>query len=221
MIRKWWFVALGWTLIGGVARADELGSGEKSVRLKVRVDAEVPSGRALLLAYTFDGAVRVMPGQDSGFGWHPMSGGDMQLVSVAEADLKDLEELRAGLQRERIADIVDAGMRCGGGFKGIRTLPAASPADSLRWTFRVDFTGIACAARLVGIEYLDGSGNVVDPGPVTLKPITPPMLKAKVDAAAGATPATSGGCDVRGEAAGPAVLVLAALLGRRRRSSGV
>lgn len=223
------FACAGVLATATAARADELGPGEKGVALSIRVDAEVPAGKALILANTFRGADKVWPGQVTAVDWHPMAG-DMQLylVDAAEAD-------RVGVgvgEREQSVAVVAAGKPCGGAFPGIRTIPHASPASEVRWTLRATITGDACSARLVGLEYLDASGKPIDPGAVDRKPITPPDLQAPAKAEptkaepakaepAKAEPARSG-CDVRG-AGGPGWLVLAGLgltaAARRRRTS--
>lgn len=212
--------------VGATAHADELGPGEKGVSLSIRVDAEVPAGKGLILANTFRGADKVWTGQVTAVSWHPMSG-DMQLYLVDAAEREKL----GGLGREEAAAVVAAGKACGGAFPGIRTIPDTSPASEVRWTLRATISGDGCSAQLVGLEYLDANGKAVDPGPVDRKPITPPDLKA-ADATkaapaepvkAAAPPETKGGCDVQGGRGGPwgllAVFVIVRAGARRRRTS--
>jgi len=221
-------VVVGFTclLVATTARADELGPGEKGVRLLLRVEAEVPADRALILNNTFQGADEVTPGQEMPISWSPARG-DLQLATIDTSEAAKLPALRAAFDFDAIDVIRGRAVGCGGAFAGVRTLPETSPAATIRWTFRVGFNGAACKAEKIGVEYLDGSGKVVDPGKVEREPpITPPELQAasakepvkaetKADAAAN-PPATGGGCNVAGSGAGLAGLVL---LGWRRRRS--
>ena len=223
------------------ARADELGPGEKGVRLLLRVEAEVPAASRLILVNTFRGADVVTPGQEMQISWHPARG-DLQLAAVSASAAAELPALQERFDLDAIGAITGASLRCGGAFAGIRTLPDTSPASAVRWTFRVGFTGPACKAEKIGVEYLDGSGQAVDPGQAVREPpITPPQLAAasgqpaKTEAAKAADakaadakaadakadpaspPATSGGCDLGGSTGGLAALVLLGL--RRRRTA--
>lgn len=215
------------TTAATTVRADELGPGEKGVWLLLRVEADVPADRALILTNTFQGADAVTPGQEMPISWHP-SRGDLQLATIYTSEAAKLPALRAAFDFDAIGVISSRSIRCGGAFAGIRTLPDTSPAATIRWTFRVSFNGAACKAEKVGVEYLDGGGKVVDPGDIRERepPITPPDLQAgakepvKVEAKTEAKsdpaspPASSGGCNVGGPGAGLAGLVL---LGWRRR----
>lgn len=209
------------------AGADELGPGEKGVRLLLRAEADVPADRALILTNTFQGVDAVTPGQEMPISWHPARG-DLQLATIDVSEAAKLPALRAAFDFDAIDAIASRSTRCGGAFAGIRTLPDTSPAATIRWTFRVSFNGAACKAEKVGVEYLDGGGNVVDPGAIAERepPITPPDLqasakqpvkteaKSEAKADPASPPATGGGCNVAGSGAGLAGLVL---LGWRRR----
>lgn len=228
-------VAVGFTCLlvattaATTVRADELGPGEKGVRLLLRAWAEVPADRALILTNTFQGADAVTPGQEMPISWHP-SRGDLQLATIHASEAAKLPALRAAFDFDEIGVIAGRSVRCGGAFAGVRTLPDTSPAATIRWTFRVSFDGAACKAEKIGVEYLDGGGNVVDPGTVVREPpITPPDLqgaaakepvkaeaKRETKADPASAPATGGGCNVAGSGAGLAGLVL---LGWRRRRS--
>jgi hypothetical protein len=208
------------------ARADELGPGEKGVRTTLLVHAAPPNNKALILHNTFRGADVVTPETEGPISWHPARG-DMEIVMVAASEAAKLPALHEAGDRDAVARISAAGVRCGGAFAGLRTLPVTSPAETVRWTFNVKFNKGGCAAEKVGVEYLDAGGHTVDPGAVTREPpITPPDLEAvkvpekaaePAKANAAGPPATSGGCNARGAGDGAGLLLVVGLLLRRRR----
>lgn len=216
------------------ARADILPPGEKGVKLSIHVDATVPAGKALILDRTFRGADVITPGADQKVEWHPL-GGPMQLRLIPADKTKDIEAAREALDRDKVRPIADAGVVCHDPFQGVRTIPDASPADEVRWTYRVTFDGDKCTAELVHQQYLKSDGTVVDAptDPSAIPPPTPPTspaptkaadppANAPVPPAAPATPAPKAagcGCDTGDGAPGLAGLAaLALVLGRRRRS---
>jgi MYXO-CTERM domain-containing protein len=149
-------------LLAGAARADLLPDGYKGVDLSIRVDAEVPAGKALILAHTFRAIDVIKPGVVAPVEWHP-SAGKMVLMVVPAASLGDkVEEQRKALDREPLQQIEKAGKPCHEGFDGVRTVPTSAPADEIRWSFKVAFSEEGCTATLTGMEFFDKSGKPVD-----------------------------------------------------------
>ncbi len=181
-MRHSWFLPLAIVLLGtSVASADVIPSGRKSVRLSIRVDAPgVPAGKVLVLAHTFRGADRIVPGQVAKVDWHPM-GGAMQLVAVDSGAADKLAALQKDMNREAANAITDAGEKCGKPFQGVRTVPDTMTADEIRWVYRVSFSPQGCAADLVRTEYLAEDGTLVEAegGDV---PETPPSVSAEPSA---------------------------------------
>jgi len=217
-------VAIGW-LWATTASADMLGPGEKGVKLSIQVDGAVPAGKTLILVNTFRGADLITPNTVSKVEWHPM-GGEMQLRLLASAEADKITPLRDNLDRDGVKPIADKGKACGAAFPGVRTISDENPAEEVRWTFTATITGDDCKAELVRTEYLDGAGKLVAaPGNTDIPPPSPPDLKAvptkvepaKVEPAKVDAPKTeSSGCTVAAPA--PAgLIVLFALLLRRRR----
>ncbi|MCB9705246.1 MAG: hypothetical protein H6711_25450 [Myxococcales bacterium] len=154
---------LGLALVAIEARADLLPEGYKGVKLSIKVDAEVPTGKSLVLANTFRGADLLEAGKVSEVEWHPL-GGDMRLYLLAADAAAKIGPLREGLERDPIKAIVAAGIGCGDAFPGVRVIPESSPAVEVRWTYRVSVDGDACKAEQVSMAYLDAGGaSVVGP----------------------------------------------------------
>lgn len=234
--------ALAVLLLPLAARADILPDGHKGVALSIRVDAQVPSGKALVLANTFEGGTLIVPGTDQKVSWHPL-GGEMQLRLVAAGDGDKIKTAGADLDRDKIKPLLDAAAVCAPPFAGVRTIVDTSPAVEVRWTWRATIDGDKCSAELVKQEYLDATGKAVPapgpeepPRPVNApladpprpadapSPTTPPApapapapVKAEGPPAAKAQESASG-CDAGGSAPGGlAGLALVCLLRRRRR----
>jgi len=222
-----------------VARADMLPDGHKGIKLSLRVDAEVPAGKALVLANTFEGGTLVVPGTDQKISWHPL-GGEMQLRLVGAGEGEAIKAAGADLDRDKSKPLLAAGIVCAPPFAGVRTIVDTSPAVEVRWTYRASITDKDCKAELVKQEYLDATGKAVpappppgepkpmgapladppktDPAPAPA-PAEPPPVKAVEPAPTkAAEPASAGGCDLGGSAAGG--LAGLALLGLRRRRRG-
>lgn len=179
------FVALG--LLAGSARADILPDGHKSVKLSIRVDAEVPAGKALILGHTFRVIDVVKPGAVAAVEWHPLAG-QMVLMTVPAASITDkVEEHRKNQVSEPLKEIEKAGTPCHKGFDGVRTVPVDSPADEVRWNFKVTFAGDTCTATLTGMEFFDSSGK-----PVEGKGVPVPPGVSTAASAASAAPSSSG-----------------------------
>ncbi|WP_434418043.1 MYXO-CTERM sorting domain-containing protein [Nannocystis pusilla] len=228
--------ALAVLLFPLAARADLLPDGHKGVELSIRVDAQVPSGKALVLANTFEGGTVIVPGTDQKIGWHPL-GGEMQLRLVAAGEVDKIKTAGADLDRDKIKPLLAAAAVCAPPFAGVRTIVDTSPAVEVRWTWRATIDGNKCSAELVKQEYLDATGKVVPaPGPAEPpKPINAPLADAPSPTAppapapapapvkAEGPPAakaqeSAGGCDAGGSAPGGlAGLALVWLLRRRRR----
>lgn len=215
------------------ARADILPPGEKGVKLSIHVDATVPAGKALILDHTFRGADIITPGATQEVEWHPL-GGPMQLRLIPADQTRAIEDARANLDRDKVRPIADKGVVCHEPFQGVRTIPEASPAEEVRWTYRVSFDGDKCTAELVHQQYLKGTEVVPAPtDPNAIPPPTPPATTtppapttpptktdapAPTKAAEAPAPAKAAGCgcDVDGRAPGLAGLALLVLALRRR-----
>ncbi|MCY1054773.1 hypothetical protein [Nannocystis sp. SCPEA4] len=228
--------ALAVLLVPLAARADILPEGHKGVKLSLHVDAEVPAGKALVLANTFEGGTLIVPGTDQPISWHPF-GGEMQLRLIAAADAEAIKTAAANLDRDKSKPLIAAGVECAPPFAGVRTIVDTSPAVEVRWTYRASFTGSKCSAELVKQEYLDATGKAVpappppgEPKPTNAPladsanaPPTPapapsepaPVKAAEAPPAKAAAPESASGCDLGGSAAGG--LAGLALLGLRRR----
>ncbi len=234
-------VAFALVVVGSAARADVLPPNAKGVTLSIRVDAQVPAGKLLIIANTFRGADIVKPNGVEPLEWHPL-GGSMQIMMVGASEAKGIDEARKSFDRDAFTALKKRASVCGPVFDGVRTLPDTSPADEVRWTWSVTFAGGKCSAKLVSQSFLDKSGNAVDPdggapapanasaattAPPPPLPAPPPPPAQAVPAPAPAPPPAApsksgcGACDVGHAPAGgaPALLLLAPLLWRRRRAA--
>ena len=198
------FAFLAVALLAGAARADILPDGHKGVKLSIRVDAEVPAGKALILAHTFRAIDVIQPGTVAQVEWHPM-GGQMVIMTVPATSLTSkVEEQRKSLEREPLEAIAKGGTPCHGGFDGVRTVPISAPADEVRWNYKVTFSGDACTATLAKMEFFDKTGKPVEgtdvPGvPSSAAAAPPPTGSAAGTAAQTASPATSAAGSTPGE----------------------
>jgi hypothetical protein len=229
-------------LLAGSARADMLPEGEKGVALSIRVDAEVPAGKALVLINTFRGADIIKPNEVQKVEWHPLAGA-MQLRVIDKTKAAAIEAARENLDRDKVQPLIKSAIACGETFQGIRTIAETSPAEEVRWNFRVSIAGRHCNATLASTEYFDKAGKVVDPKATAptaedmREPIPPPKppgapadppppVAAPPPAAPAppappakpAAPANTGGCSVGEPVAAVPGLLLALLLLRRRRA---
>jgi hypothetical protein len=218
------------------ARADIVPAGWKSVRLSLRVDAEVPAGQAIVLRNTMHGADVLTPGETSRVVWHPLQG-PMQLMAI---DARTADMVRpladAGAQyREAVLKLTAGGRPCGAPFEGVRTVPAAAPEREIRWIYRVELSAEGCAATLVRTEKFGADGGLVSPDPegppdaAAAAPSAEPSSSPPPAAADTRAPSAKRGCScaVPGDAfAGGALTWLAAALAawmrvaRRRREGG-
>jgi MYXO-CTERM domain-containing protein len=159
MYRRSWFVLLAAALLAAEARADLVPPGEKSVRLSILVEAQVPEGKALILAHTFRAIDVIKPGAAAPVEWHPL-GGKMQILAVPAASLDDkVEQRRKDLDRASLEKIAAAGKPCHEPFNGFRTVSSLAPADEIRWVYKVTFAGDACTAILTRMELYDRDGK--------------------------------------------------------------
>jgi MYXO-CTERM domain-containing protein len=239
-------VAAGLALTAGTAHADLLPDNHKGLTLSIQVDAELPAKKRLVLANTFRGAMVIEAGEVQKVDWHP-SGGEMELVLVDAGQAAKIAALRDGdgFDREGIAAIVAKGTSCGESFRGVRTIPDSSPAEELRWVYRVSVSGDGCEATQERQVYLDGDGGEVedsvaaprvrrdgaladppDPKPEPASAAEPAAEEAVAKAGmATPSPAAKGGCGCVSDPAGSGGaggLALAALVlgvGRRRRGA--
>ncbi|MDC0716484.1 hypothetical protein [Nannocystis bainbridge] len=232
--------ALAVLLVPLAARADMLPDGHKGVELSVRVEAQVPKGKALVLANTFEGGTLIVPGTDQKISWHPL-GGEMQLRLIAAGDTDAIKAAGADLDRDKIKPLLAAGAACGPTFPGVRTIVDTSPAVEVRWTWRATIDGAKCSAELVKQEYLDATGKAVGtpPSPEAPKPVNAPLADPPkppdAPAPADKTPAqapvpvkaveppakapeSASGCDAGGSAPGGLVGLALVLWLRRRRA---
>jgi hypothetical protein len=162
--------------------ADIVPRGYQSVRSSIRVEAEVPAGKALVLANTFRGADVLQPGATAPVAWHPLHG-PMRLVLVDAKDVPALAAARTPQSREQATKITDRGISCGEPFQGVRTVPATSPVREIRWIYRVAAAGGTCQATLLLTEELDDAG----------RPVSGADAAAPADGAASAdSPASTG-----------------------------
>jgi hypothetical protein len=145
-----------------VAHADLVPDGEKSVKLAIRVDGDVPVGQTIVLGHTFRGIDVIKPGPTAApVEWHPL-GGQMQLAAVpSSAVMANVEQLRQDLKRNELDAVFKQGKPCHAEFQGIRTVPRSAPADTVQWNYRVAFSGDKCTATLVSMQFFDKSGAEV------------------------------------------------------------
>jgi len=135
-------------LVPDLARADIMPEGAKYLRMTALVEGKVPASKEIRIGNTWDGPMRVVPGKVTRpIEWHPL-GGSLHL---------------------RMHD-VDGGSwsGCSEPFDGVRAIPATSPADELRFVFKVKIKGDKCEGTLVRTEYLNSRGEVVDPGNLSI-----------------------------------------------------
>ncbi|HMY15501.1 MAG TPA: hypothetical protein PKA58_04185 [Polyangium sp.] len=170
----------------GDAYADGIPDGYKSVKLSIRVEADVPAGQTLVLGKTFQGVDMIKPGVKAAVEWHPL-GGRLQIRSVpSSAVMPNFEELREKLERKDLHELFKKGKPCHEKFDGFRTVPRSAPADVIQWNYKVTFAGDTCTATLVSMEFFDKAGKSVSgmdiadlplgvPGVPSNSPRSPPM----------------------------------------------
>ena len=93
------------------AHADLVPNGQKSVKLAIRVDGDVPADKALVLARTFRGADVLSTGKVLPVEWHPMAGA-MGLVMIDAASAAKIEDLRKNMDRDALKKITEGGVSC-------------------------------------------------------------------------------------------------------------
>lgn len=189
------------------ARGDVISSGEKRVKLTIRVEADVPTGQTLLLGNTFRAIDVIQPGKVAPVEWHPL-GGSLQIVAVPSSSvMANVEELRQNLDRRALKAVFTQGKPCHEAFDGFRTVPITAPADEIRWNYKVTFAGNACTAMLVSMEFFDKAGKAVTgadvadlplgvPGVPSNSPRTPkdPHPDPTPEPIAGSEPVAKGAC---------------------------
>lgn len=228
MSRLFAAIAAATLLTASSAHADLLAPGHKSVASSIRVSAEPPADRVLILANTFEGLTVLEPDQVTKVSWHPLSG-NMQLVLAKRSDLKTLQEIKPG--PERLEKIRQLTVDCSKPFKGVRTIREQEPYDEVRWHYQVSIEsdGKACTAKLTRtVQLKDGQALAPAASATASASATPVATSATAtsrapNAKAPATQQASGGCggcslERSSSPQGPVTtLVLLGLLVRRRR----
>ncbi|MEZ4299500.1 MAG: MYXO-CTERM sorting domain-containing protein [Polyangiaceae bacterium] len=189
-------------MFAGAASADILPDGHKGVKLSIKVDAEVPKDRILILAHTFRVLDIVQPGQVQEVEWHPMAG-KMTLMTVPVTKIDDkVDERRKKQDNEPLKEIEKSGTACHEGFDGVRTVPESAPADEVRWNYKVTFTDTGCTATLEKMEFFDKAGKPVAgtdvPGVPGAPSAAPSGSAAPSSSAAPASSAAAPGADKGG-----------------------
>jgi hypothetical protein len=208
------------------ARADLMPTGYTSAKLSIRVDGQLPAGKALVLSKTFQGADVLAMAEVQRFEWHPLLG-DLRLVLIDASDVPKIEPARKVRARDAIERITARGVPCSETFEGVRILPRAEPAREVRWIWTVEIAGGSCTGVLVRTEHLDEDGAVVDPKPAASAPSPAPPEASAATRPAETRPAAPaarkgcGACDVGfpDGGMGPALLVLTALAAAARARS--
>lgn len=160
------------------ARADVISEGYKSVKLSMRVEADVPAGQTLLLGHTFRAIDVIKPGATERIEWHPL-GGKLQIVSVpSSAVMANVEELRADLKRKELMAVFQQGKPCHEAFSGYRTILRTSPADVIHWNFKVTFAAGGCTATITSMEFFDKEGKAVTGAGIPDLPLGVPGVPA-------------------------------------------
>lgn len=156
------FALVGALLISGVAHADIIADGYKPVKLTISVEAEVPAGQALILAHTFRGLDMVESRRVAEVEWHPM-GGPMRLMALPVSAVNPkVEELRKDRDSKALQPMIASAKPCHEPFEGVRVIPDKSPADEVRWHYKVTFSGESCTAVLTGMSFYNKKGDRVD-----------------------------------------------------------
>ncbi len=234
------FILATLTLVTPSARADMLPPNHKGVKLSVQVELEgdMPAGKALVLANTFQGADLLSPGEVAPFNWHPL-GGELQLRLIDDARVAQLGPLRENLDRDAITALLRPDLACGPAFPGVRTVRESTSAEEVRWTLKVRASADACSGEVLRMDYLNAEGEPVAtpdgaPPGTPLEPKTEPEPELKTvggaegdelpsPSATQAEPeksAASGGCGCTTNSDAPLGLGLVGLLlgaGRWRR----
>jgi hypothetical protein len=153
------FVGVAVVLLPAVARADIMPYGAKSLTMTAIFEGKVPRGKAVVVSNTWDGVTPLVPGVVSGrLAWHPFDG-RMRLRLV------DAEEVREPTKR---GGRKPRGVVCGEPFDGYRLAPETSPADEVRFVFKVVVKGEECEGTLVRTDFLDRKGERVTPGDLSI-----------------------------------------------------
>ena len=176
------------------ASADMLAEGEKGVKQSILVQGDLPAGKALILAHTFNGLDVVKLGEVLPVSWHPLSG-NMALVVIDDSDLPRIEAMKKGgseSDRQGLEKIAASGLPCPGVIDGFRTTSDKEPWDEIRRTYKIGVDAGQCAVKLARAEYFDKAGNAVKPLVDPLAPQGAPSASATATGTSG--PAAKSGC---------------------------
>lgn len=213
-------------LASSAAHADLVPPGAKGVPNFIRVEGDVPAGKALVVGKTFRYALVLKPGVSTTLEWHPLSG-KMQLQLVDAKDLPAIEAAVAKQDNKAVEKALATAVPCGEPFQGVRTVKDTNPEAGVRLVFKVSVTGATCAATQLPNELLDADGHLLGAPAApsaSAPPAPPPASSAPAPAPSSAAPPPKSGCGacaVGGDSSGfggLAALGLAAMaMGRRRR----
>ncbi len=207
--------------------------GSKHATTSIRVDADLPAGKALVLLGPLYGVQLVTVGVplDFRYRWRNVDP-PLELYLIAASDLPALAEFKRWNNDQEIYDLLRRGFACGSPFMAETTIPSASAAIALRYEYKLHTTDGACRAEFVSLDHLDADEKVItrDTTPPS-PPLTifdlqdtpqhprvwnrlPGTAKDRADAAA----AGCGSCDASAPG-GPGLALLAlTMLVRRRRA---
>ncbi|MEZ4371306.1 MAG: hypothetical protein R3B07_10795 [Polyangiaceae bacterium] len=214
---------LGTSLHSTHASADILPPGYKGAKASIQVSAELPKDHVLVLANTFNGATPLEPGKPSDVSWHPLAG-ELELVLVKRADLKQLENLPRE-QEPRWKTIRQYSTSCSKAFRGVRSIKASEPYDEVRWYYEAEVNGDKCTSKLVRTAHLAKGEEVpapaVPPSADVPSAVTSALPQGTDTPSPPNKPAASGGCSgcatSRSAPASGWLLAPLLLLWRRRR----
>lgn len=184
-------------LASTAGRADVLPPGAKGVKNSVAIEGKLPPGKALLVANTFYGATRTLPGGSVEVAWHPLSG-PMRLFLVDAAVAAKVPAVGNVDHAKELKEAAETGVACSDEFSGTRTIPETEPADEIRLVFQVEATATACKAKVIRTEYYAKDGKPVagldgGPAPKSSSAGNPPASaspSAAPEAASSASPST-------------------------------
>jgi hypothetical protein len=208
------------------ARADLPPSNGKRIETSIRVDGELPAGKALVLDNTFEGADPIPVGVAVGFrdGRH---GDRAQLFLVGASAIPRIDELRYAHDGDGIDAILGHRM-CGSPFEVNNVIAFDSPVVERRYNLAFTVVDDRCVARLVSVELIDAAQQVIGPDPeVTIvappepSPAPPPTVTAEPQAAnpSATEEQPRGLCRVDAPATPPVLFGLVALVRRRPKRS--
>jgi hypothetical protein len=220
MVRCAMFV-MAVALAPAAARADMPPSG-KRVETTIRVDGELPDGKALVLFNTREGGDPIPLGIAVAFSASRHGRSEMELFVVDAAEIPRVDELRFASDVDSIRSIIGRGAACGSRFDNRETVAPGSPAVERRYNFAVTFADGDCVARMLSVELIAAAKQGIGPDPdATIVPAppplpTPPPPAAEEPAEASAPTGQARGLCRVGDPAPPLALLGLVSLARRR-----